>query len=90
MGTYTTFKKKMLANQRVKKAYDALDPEFVLVRTLIKKRLAAGLSQSELAKRIGTKQSAISRLESGAYNPTVGMLRKIARALGTDVRVSLK
>ncbi|MDE2079561.1 MAG: helix-turn-helix transcriptional regulator [Patescibacteria group bacterium] len=90
MTTYTQFKKKALADEQVKASYDLLGPEFALVRALIQKRLAAGLSQSALARKVGTQQSAISRLESGSYNPTVGMLRKVARALGTDVRVSLK
>ncbi|PIR85308.1 transcriptional regulator [Candidatus Kaiserbacteria bacterium CG10_big_fil_rev_8_21_14_0_10_45_20] len=90
MKSYTQFKKKALANARVKKEYQALEPEFRLVRMLIKKRLTAGLSQSELAQKVGTKQSAISRLESGTYNPTVGMLRKVAHALGADIQVSLK
>lgn len=90
MATYAQLKKKMLADARVKASYEALGPEFVLVRELIKKRLAAGLSQNALARKVGTKQSAISRLESGTYNPTVGMLRKVARALGADVHIVLK
>lgn len=90
MGNYTHIRTRLLKDTAVKRAYDALEPEFSLIRALIKKRTAAGLSQSDLAKKIGTRQSAISRLESGRYNPTVGMLRKVARALEAEVHVSLR
>jgi ribosome-binding protein aMBF1 (putative translation factor) len=54
----------------------------VLVRDA---RLAADLSQTELAKRVGTSQSAIARLESGGAQPTIATLRRIATALGVDL-----
>ena len=77
MKSYKSLKNKLLKDREIKKAYDALEPEFVLVQKLIAKRLQQGLTQAELAKMIGTKQSAISRLERGTYNPTLGFLYKI-------------
>ncbi|MBU1349648.1 MAG: helix-turn-helix transcriptional regulator [Patescibacteria group bacterium] len=55
---------------------------------IIKKRIQQGLTQTELAKKIGTKQSAISRLERGTYNPSLAFLRKLVEALGVKLHLS--
>lgn len=90
MKSYRQFKAKLLKDREIKKFYKELEPEFELVRVLIRKRLEKGLSQKELARKIGTKQSAISRLESGRYNPTVQVLRKVAQALDANLRISIR
>lgn len=73
----------------LKKAYDALGLEFSIIEQVIRKRLEQGLTQKELAQKIGTKQSAISRLEAGNSNPSVAFLNKISRALGGELRVTI-
>lgn len=73
-----------------KKAYDALEPEFALIRSMIEKRLAKKMSQQDLADKIGTKQSAISRLESGSANPSMKFLQKVADALGARLSISFQ
>jgi len=88
MNTYSNFKNKLLRNKAVRKEYDALATEFIIAEAIIEKRLEKGMSQSELANKIGTKQSAISRLESGNYNPSVKFLEKIAKALGAKLTIS--
>ena len=88
MKNYSQFKTRLLKDKDVQKAYKALEPEFVLAYTVIEKRIEKGLTQSQLAHMIGTKQSAISRLESGNYNPSVVFLRKIARALKLNLQIS--
>lgn len=88
MKTYKELKKKWLKDKEIKKAYNELGPEFELVKMIIEKRIKQGLTQAELAKKIGTKQSAISRLESGDYNPTVDFLKSIAKALDAELRIS--
>ena len=65
MINYTKFKNKLLKDERIKRAYDELGPEFQIAALLIKRRLQKKITQRELAKQIGTKQSAISRFESG-------------------------
>ncbi len=90
MRNYTTIKKELLKNAKTKQAYDALGPEFEVIQAIIKKRLAAGITQAELAKKIGTKQSAISRLESGSYNPSIALLHKISAALNATLHISIK
>lgn len=89
MKTYSNFKKELLKNKKLRKEYDKLAPEFAIAQTIIEKRLEKGLSQSELAQKIGTKQSAISRLESGNYNPSIIFLEKVAKALNLNLVISL-
>ena len=75
-----TVKGKMLADHEVRAAYEAMAGEFDLAHELIGARVRAGLTQAELAKRMGTTQSAIARLESGAQLPSVSTLLRFARA----------
>lgn len=89
MKTYSQFKKEILKSKRVRAAYDALGPEFEVVTALIKRRLEKGFTQQELAKRAGTKQSAIARLESGTYNPSLDFLKKVTRALDARLRITV-
>ena len=83
-----TMKKKMLADREVRKAYAALDAEFALARELIAARVRAGFTQAQLAHRMGTTQSAVARLESGAQLPSVKTLLRFAKA--TDSRPVIK
>jgi ribosome-binding protein aMBF1 (putative translation factor) len=80
-------KKLLLTNPEVKREYDELEPIYEIRKQLIELRLQQGLSQKELADRIGTKQSAISRLENGSYNPSIDFLSKLAHALGKEIQV---
>ncbi len=77
-------KKKMLADYEVHRAYADLEEEFDLARELIAARVRAGFTQAQLARRMGTTQSAIARLESGAQLPSVKTLLRFAKA--TDSR----
>ncbi|MFA6552513.1 MAG: helix-turn-helix transcriptional regulator [Candidatus Paceibacterota bacterium] len=87
---WDSLKEKFLKDKEIKTAYEALKPEYALIRAVIKRRLEQKMSQKELAKRLGTKQSAISRLESGKGNPTVSFLRDLAGVLGGSLEISLK
>jgi len=90
-NTLKSFKTRALARHGVKKAYDRLAEEFVLLDELLKARAEAGLTQAELAVRIGTTQSAIARLESsaGKHLPSLTTLQRYARALGYRVEIRL-
>lgn len=89
MKTYSQFKKEILKKRKVKTAYEALAPEFEIMAALIKRRLEKGFTQKELAKRVGTKQSAIARLESGTYNPSLDFLKKVTHALDARLRITV-
>jgi ribosome-binding protein aMBF1 (putative translation factor) len=78
-----------MKNPEFKKAWHDLDTEFELLESMIKAREKAGLTQEELARKIGTKQPALSRLERGGFKKaTVETLSKIAKAL--DARLVIK
>ncbi|OGE33911.1 transcriptional regulator [Candidatus Daviesbacteria bacterium RIFCSPLOWO2_02_FULL_41_8] len=81
--------KEALKNPEWKKGYDALELEFSIIEQVIRKRLEKGLTQKQLAEKIGTKQSAIARLEGGTTNPSVAFLEKVAKALGSKLQISI-
>ena len=87
--TYKQFKRELLKNKKIRDAYENLGPEFAVITMIIKERIKKGLSQKELARKIGTKQSAISRLESGTYNPSLSFLQKVSEALDVKLKISL-
>lgn len=86
---FETLKTRLLADPEVKAQYDALAPEFEISAELIKARLRAGLSQAQLAARMGTSQSAIARLESGQTLPSTKTLLRYAEATGSKFHVRL-
>ncbi|ABK43847.1 transcriptional regulator, XRE family [Magnetococcus marinus MC-1] len=74
-------------------AYDALEDEFQALRTFLSARKEAGLTQEEIAKRMGTTKSAVSRLESSLgdhkHSPSIATLRKYAKAVGCKLEIKL-
>jgi ribosome-binding protein aMBF1 (putative translation factor) len=70
--------KKWMKESGYRKEYEALEEEFALIATLAKARQRAGLSQAQLAKRMKTTQSAITRLESGRGRPSTTTLSRFA------------
>ena len=80
-------KNLILSDPKVKTEYENLDVLYNIKSQIIKLREEQGISQKELAKKIGTKQSAISRLENDDYNPSVELLDKVAHALGKKLDI---
>lgn len=89
MKSYTTLKIQLLKDKEIRKSYDELEPTFAVIEKLIQRRLKRGLTQNDLAKKMKTKQSAISRFESGSYNPTIDFLYKVADALDTKLKITV-
>ena len=90
MKDFKETKKKWLRDPLVKREYESLKEEFQIAEEIIKARTRAHITQAELAKKIGTKVSAISRLESPGYGRTsVATLKKIARALNCELQIKL-
>ena len=87
---FRTHKEKLLKDQRVKKEYEKLGPEFQLAQSLIRARMKKGWTQAELARRVGMQQPNIARLEGGNYDRvSLPTLKKVARALGTEIEIKL-
>src|SRR3972149_9775901 len=85
------FRARALARGDVGRKYNALAEEFELLDEILKARAAAGLTQAEVAARIGTTQSAVARLESalGKPWPSLATLKRYASALGYRLQVRL-
>ncbi|KAA1195139.1 helix-turn-helix domain-containing protein [Photorhabdus heterorhabditis] len=90
MSSLKSLKSQALANPDVKSEYDALEPEFELINTLLRMRRAAGLTQNQVAQRMGTKEANISRLEKGNGNPTLKTLLNYARACNCALHFGFK
>ena len=82
------FKKELLEDSKERQEYERLKPKYDMIQRLIERRNQLRMSQTKLAKIIGTKQPAIARLENGDHNTTVSTLFKVANAL--DLEISLK
>jgi DNA-binding XRE family transcriptional regulator len=73
-----------MADPAFAKAYTELEPEFQIAQQVIALRLQRGLTQAQLARRVGTKPSSISRLESAVAPLSLLLLQKVAEALDTQ------
>jgi len=91
MLTHKELKARALNRAEVKAEYAQLDEEFALLDEFLKARAAAGITQAEVAERIGTTQSAVARLESGRgkHSPSLATLQKYAHALGCRLELRL-
>lgn len=87
MTRISTLRRRWSKDADYKAAYDTLEEEFDLARTLIEARTAAGLSQAQLAKRMKTSQSYIARIEGGKVRPSTDALERFAEATRTRLRI---
>lgn len=87
MTSLNDLSKKLLKNPLFKIEYDALEEEFQLIQTLIEMREMSGLTQEEIAKKMGTQKSNISRLEKGSGNPGWKTLQNYAHACGFKIQL---
>jgi predicted transcriptional regulator len=90
MTKFSDLKREWMKDADFKAEYDALEGEFSVIRALIEARTRAGLTQAELARRMGTTQSAVARMEGGGVNPSIRALRRYAEATGSRLNVTLE
>jgi len=90
---HAELKAKALSNPETHTAYESMNIEFSLLRQMLAAREQAGLSQAQVASRMGTKATAITRLESslssGKHSPSLITLRRYAQAVGCELQVQL-
>jgi ribosome-binding protein aMBF1 (putative translation factor) len=86
--THEELHRRLMKKSGFKKAYDDLELEFAIIEALIRARSKRGMTQEKLAKKIGTKQSAIARLESGRGNPTIAFVQRLANVLNLDLKLT--
>jgi len=82
-------RKRLLSDPKVKAEYDRLGPLFELAEELVEARTRVKLSQKDVAKRMGTTQSVVAKLESGRAKPSIRSLERYAAAIGARIRYQL-
>jgi predicted transcriptional regulator len=79
-------KKEWLQNPDIEQQYKELEPEFEMAREFIRARITSNMTQSDVAKKMKTTQSAIARLESGKAVPTMKTVERFAKAVGMNFK----
>ena len=87
MNSYQEYKQKALENPEVKKEYEALGPEYDIIQAMIDARKDQNLTQKELSERTGITQADISLIERGTRNPSLEMIKRLARGLGMRLKL---
>ena len=87
--SFAEMKKAMMANPEVAAEYKRLGPVYELVGAMVEARHAAGLTQGDVAARIGTTQSAVARLENAHHLPSLDMVTRYAAAVGRRLSIEL-
>jgi len=90
MARITDLHKKWMKAPKYRKAYEALEEEFVLASAVIDVRNRAGLTQEALARKMGTTQPVVARLESGRTRPSMRTLERLAEATGSRLLISFE
>ncbi len=88
MGGLNPSRRTCGPNSTFRKESEAIEPELEWARKLIAVRVKAGLSQSDVAVRMGTSQPTVARLESG-HKPSLRTLERYAEAVGLNVEIRL-
>ncbi len=87
MTKFNDFLNEQLKDETFKKEYDALEPEFAIIRAMIDARRESGMTQKELSERTGIAQGDISKLENGNANPSLRTLQRLAEGMGMQLKV---
>ncbi len=87
MSNFRKFKEELLKDPEVRMEYEALKPEYEVIRALVSARIEQNLTQEQLAQRSGIRQSNISRIESGTCSPTIATLQQLANGMGKKLHI---
>ena len=90
MARISDMHKKWMKEPKYRKAYEALEEEFVLASAVMDVWKRAGLTQAQLARKMGTTQPVVARLESGRTRPSMRTLGRLAEATGSRLRISFE
>lgn len=86
---FKSIKAELMQDEQFREEYEKLRPRYEIISRIIEVRKEQNMTQEQLARKIGTQKSNISRLESGNYNPSLDFLIKVASGLGKNLTVEL-
>jgi len=87
MQRFDDYLNEQLKDPEFKKEYDALQPEFEVIRAIAEARASMNLTQQELSERTGINQADISKLENGTRNPSVRLLQRLAEGMDMTLKI---
>jgi transcriptional regulator with XRE-family HTH domain len=88
MGSYTKYRDEELKkNPQLKEEYDALEPEYDIIQAMIDARKSRNMTQKELSEITGITQADISRIERGTRNPSLEMVKRLAKGMGMVLKL---
>lgn len=87
MTKFNDFLDEQLKDPELKAEYDALEPEFEIIRAIIDARKKSGLTQKDLSEKTGIAQGDISKLENGNANPSINTLKRLAKAMDMSLHI---
>lgn len=88
--SFLQVKEQLMADEEFRTEYKKLKPRYAVISQIIEARKEQNLTQAELAKRVGTQKSNISRLESGNYNPSLDFLIRVVQCLGKELEIQIR
>ena len=88
--SFETIKKDLMEDAEFQSEYDSWKPRYDIIAQIIRARKEQNMTRAELAERLGTQKSNISRLESGNYNPSLDFLIKVAKSLGKELSIRMQ
>jgi len=87
---FEEIEEQLMKDEEFRVEYEKLRPRYKVISQIIEARGTQNLTQEELAFRVGTQKSNISRFESGSYNPSLDFLVKVAKSLGKEVHIEIR
>ena len=88
MGSYTKYRDEELKrDSQLKAEYDAMAPEYDIIQAMIDAKKSQNITQKELSERTGITQTDISRIENGTRNPSLEMVKRLARGMGMVLKL---
>lgn len=88
--SFSKFKAELMKDAEFRREYEKLAPERDIARQMIATRIKKKMSQGELARKVGTGQAVISRLEGMNASPSLSLLKRVASALGTKITITIQ
>lgn len=87
MVNYSDYKKQLLKDSELKAEYDALEPEYDIIKAMIEARKNLSMTQKDLSEATGITQADISRIENGTRNPSLEMVKRLAAGMGMQLKL---
>lgn len=84
------FHRRWMKDPKYRHEYEKLEPEFQIADQMIGARIKKKMTQEELAKKMGTGQAVISRLEGMNAKPSISLLQRVANGLNTPITITIK